>query len=274
MPELPEVETVVRNLKNAGLIGQEVLDVDVSFHKLVEVGDVASLLRAKVTHVWRFGKYIIIDFDMSVHLIVHLRMTGRLFASAEPLVALSHEKGKIRFTSLMLHYADSRTFGRWYVVDNAAMFLSHLGQDPMSKDFDAGDFCKRLERSNKCLKALLLDQSIIAGVGNIYADEVLFQAKIHPLRRGSDLIKKEKEALVSAIIEVLSLAIQNRGSSLGTGKSNFQGAYGSFGAHQDFLKVYKKDGSRCPVCKTLIKKITVSQRSTHFCPKCQPLMNN
>lgn len=271
MPELPEVETVVQGLLRANLIGLQVSCVEISWPKLVEEGDAALLLGTTLERIYRRGKYIILEFSKKCFLLIHLRMTGKihLVKPSDPLQA--HEKGRIHFADLVLCYTDVRTFGRWYQMHDVQAFLAHLGPDPFDETFNGQLFVKALLASNRGLKALLLDQSFIAGVGNIYADEALFLARLHPLRKANSLTKKEASALFQAIRHVLEQGIVHGGSSLGQGKGNFKGLYGSFGKNQERFKVYQRQGLPCPNCANPIEKITVNQRSTHFCPSCQKL---
>lgn len=271
MPELPEVETVVQGLRRASLIGLQVSAVEISWPKLLEEGDASLLVGKSLERIYRRGKFIILEFSKNCFLLIHLRMTGKilLIKPSDPLQP--HEKGRIHFRNLVLCYTDVRTFGRWYQVQDVNAFLAHLGPDPFDEAFDEPFFIKALKTSVRRLKALLLDQAFIAGVGNIYADEALFLARLHPLRKASSLTKKEAGALFQAIRHVLEQGIIHGGSSLGQGKGNFKSLYGSFGKNQERFKVYQRQGLPCPNCQNPIEKITVNQRSTHFCPSCQKL---
>lgn len=269
MPELPEVETVVRGLLNCGIVDLRVENILVSWPKLIEEGTSTLLIQATLKHIYRRGKFIVLAFDNHVSLLIHLRMTGRILFSTPSSPLLDYEKGRLIFETTTLCYTDVRTFGRWYIVKDVDKFLAHLGQDPFDTAFNVPLFLQQLASSKRAIKALLLDQSIVAGIGNIYADEALFSARLHPLRKASSLTKKEALILFQSIKEVLQQGITQGGSSLGKGKGNFQGIYGSFGSNQERFKVYQRTGKPCPICRTPIQRIIANQRSTHYCPSCQ-----
>ena len=269
MPELPEVETIVRELVSCGLVGKKILQVQISSSKLIEKGDVSALVGAHVQRIYRHGKFIIIELDSNCWLLVHLRMTGKFFCDSPVAALMPYEKGRLIFSDRALVFTDVRTFGRWYLTDQIDTFLQSLGQDPFDPEFDKEHFFRAMRATKRQLKALLLDQTVLAGIGNIYADEALFLAHLHPLRPANSLTKKESLKLLEAIMQVLNEGIEHGGSSLGKGKGNFKSIYGDFGKNQERFKVYQRTKQPCLNCGHPIQKIVVTQRSTHFCHHCQ-----
>jgi formamidopyrimidine-DNA glycosylase len=276
MPELPEVETVVKSISQSKIFNKKILRAIVHFEKLI-AGPLSKRFHIDVEG-WAFvgcrrrGKYIILSLSSGKELVIHLRMTGKVLIENKNTPFHIHTRAVLQFENdeREFRYVDVRKFGRFYLVEDADTFLNKLGFEPL-EDFSEQEFIKRLAKSNRKIKALLLDQEFIAGVGNIYADEALYLAKIHPERKASSLSAKEAEQLLSAIREVLTLAIERGGSSLGEGLGNFKNAYGAAGKNQNCFQVYQRTNLPCTRCKTPIQRIVISQRSTHFCPKCQRL---
>lgn len=166
----------------------------------------------------------------------------------------------------MLRFHDTRKFGRWRLTQDPETVLSKLGPEPLEP---VRDFHKRLHAKSRILKPLLLDQTFIAGLGNIYVDEALWEAKIHPQRKSDSLTKSESASLMNAIRKVLKKGIRNLGTSLGHGKANFQLPDGESGRNREALNVFRQTGLPCPRCGTNIERIKVGQRSTHICAVCQ-----
>jgi len=275
MPELPEVETVVTSIRRSKIFNKKILRAEIHFAKLID-GPLKKRFHKEVvgfsiTSCKRRGKHIILSLSSDKDLIIHLRMTGKVLIEDKDIPAHKHLRAAFTFAGddREFRYVDVRKFGRFYLVDSAEEFLKELGFEPLDKKVSAHDFAKLLKNHSRKIKALLLDQHFIAGVGNIYADEALFEAKIHPERNSSTLTQKEAEALLKAIRKVLTSAIERGGSSLGEGLGNFQDAYGSAGKNQHEFQVYRRTKLPCVRCGTPIKRIVVSQRSTHFCPNCQ-----
>jgi formamidopyrimidine-DNA glycosylase len=204
-------------------------------------------------------------------LIVHLRMTGHL--QVEPAITAPDKHTHVLFdldSGEHLRYRDSRKFGRIWLVDDVAPVLARLGPEPLSDDFTPAGLGQRLAGRQAAIKALLLDQSIVAGVGNIYADEALFRAGLHPLRRGGSLEAAELARLHAAVCAVLAEGIAAAGSSLGVSSiQNYQRPSGQPGGFQEQHRVFQRTGQPCPVCGAPIARIVVAQRSSHFCPHCQ-----
>jgi formamidopyrimidine-DNA glycosylase len=261
VPELPEVESVVRTLAPF-LPGRQIVAAEFS-SRFVTPGNRKALAR-KVTgrtieSVQRRGKFIEILLDQG-KLTVHLGMTGRLLRDAAPG---KHTYGRFTLdagtlTSTLI-YDDPRQFGR--ILWNHD--LSHLGPEPLEVSLQ--EFQERLKKRKSKIKALLLDQSFVAGVGNIYADETLFAAGVHPLTVASRLTKVKATAIHTHMREILARAIRLGGSSI----SDYVDAEGNRGWFQLEHNAYGREGEPCKVCGTPIRKITVIQRGTHYCPRCQ-----
>lgn len=268
MPELPEVETVVQELTASKLIGQTITQVEVLWPRTVSPSAVEftqKLLGLTIQSIKRRGKYIIFALSDHFFLYVHLRMTGRFSftppAHARLILHLSDQRA--------LYYNDPRKFGRWTLLQDTTVFDQKLGLEPLEPSFTQEALKDILFSRSRQMKPLLLDQKIIAGLGNIYVDEALWFAKIHPQRLSNSLTVKEMKELYEGIQHVLLRGLGAKGTTLGKGKSNFYRVDGSQGSHQDILYAFRRTGLACPRCKTPIERMVVGQRSTHFCPKCQ-----
>ncbi len=261
MPELPEVETVVRGLQNT-IIGEKIMDLEVPWEKALVADDpYESIVGRVITGVRRRAKYIIIEMDRGF-LLVHLRMTGKLtpvYPEKHITVILHFESGN------SLYFQDTRKFGRMLYTEDPLQALGHIGPEPLSEDFTPALFYKMLHGKNRLIKPLLLDQTFLAGLGNIYVDEALFQSGIQPLSLASSIPKKSAHRLHSAIQAILSASI----SAQGTTVLNFSHGDNRIGSYQEALEVYGRGGEPCLKCGELITKVKVGQRGTHFCPRCQ-----
>jgi formamidopyrimidine-DNA glycosylase len=276
MPELPEVQTLVNDLNAAGLVGKQIAGAAVYWPRSIaklspEV--FCNRIRAKIIrHIWRRGKFIVFDLSVDHHLLIHLRMTGRLHLVAPDLKRSKHEHVILTLGKrLHLRFHDTRKFGRMFLVNDLEPILNPLGPEPLAAAFTARMLTDRLQSRKRLMKPLLLDQTFIAGLGNIYVDEALWEARIHPCRIATSLSKTETKALHRAIPKVLNRGLKNLGTSLGTGKSNFYSVARHRGRNQDQLKVFRRAGLPCPRCKTRIERIIVGQRSTHICSRCQKI---
>jgi len=259
MPELPEVETIVRGLAPR-LAGCRILAAEFRCPRVVR-GDPRRIVGKTIQAVRRHGKYIVIDFvDASASLGIHLGMTGKLLIDPELSV---HSHAIITLDRGELVYDDVRQFGRIELSDQFAARLERLGPDPLSLDTEA--FVASLRARHAMVKPLLLNQSFLRGMGNIYTDEALYRAGIHPRALGSRLSRERAARLHRAIREVLLESIATGGSSV----SDYVDSQGRRGSFQLRHRVYGKEGKPCPVCSTAIRRILVGQRGTHFCPKCQ-----
>ena len=269
MPELPEVETYVRELRPQ-LSGKRVTEGQLHWPRIIAQPEPTlflELIRERRFDTFgRRGKYILLGLDSSETLIIHLRMTGEVRVHPAGVEADKHTHLLLALDSgERLHYRDPRKFGRIWLVDDPQTVLHKLGPEPLDDTFTANDFGARLAGRRASIKALLLDQSILAGVGNIYADEALFLARIDPRRLGGDLSMDEIAALHGAVRSVLQAAIEGRGSSL----QNYAPPSGEKGSFQEQHRVFRRTDQPCITCGTPIRRIVLAQRSTHFCPSCQ-----
>lgn len=276
MPELPEVETIRQGLEPL-IKDKAIASVDVSWPRIINTElDLSdwqnALVGQKIHGLLRRGKYLIFQLS-NFYLISHLRMEGKYFfypASEVPLVKEKHTHVRFIFKDHSeLHYHDVRKFGRMELIgleDLSSYFrFKKLGPEPTTESFKINIFAEKLSRIKKSIKPALIDQHLVAGLGNIYVDEVLFQAKIHPLTSSQQLTSSQIKQLHHAIIDVLSRASEEGGSSIRT----YRNAYGKEGTFQQYHQVYGKENQPCPICGTSIEKISVGQRGTHFCPNCQ-----
>nr|MBC7245303.1 bifunctional DNA-formamidopyrimidine glycosylase/DNA-(apurinic or apyrimidinic site) lyase [Chloroflexota bacterium] len=271
MPELPEVETLAVDLRRL-LTGAEFANVEVLWPKSVAMPAVDEFVRQvpgrKVLDVSRRGKFLVLSLSGPSFLLIHLRMSGHV--RVEPTTEPVDGHARLIFhlsDGRRLLFSDPRKFGRVYWTTDLNLVLGDLGPEPLSADFTAQDFVKLLSAHRGVLKPLLLNQTVLAGLGNIYTDEALFAASLHPLRKASTLSAAEGERLYWAIREVLQQAIHNRGTTLTD--ERFRDAEGRPGSHAQHLCVYRRVGEPCPRCGTPIERITVGNRGTHFCPRCQ-----
>lgn len=263
MPELPEVETIRRQLCSAGVVGRSIERVEISWPRTVEPLTPKAfnqkLIGKTIENVSRHGKWLIFELGEVDNLLVHLRMTGGFSFVPGP-----HDRVVFHLSGGMnLYFKDPRKFGRMKVEP----FPLGLGPDAM--EITPKPFFRTLENSTKLLKPLLLDQSFVAGVGNIYADESLFRARLRPDRRANTLTEEEALALYYAITDVINEAVENGGTSLGDGQGNYVDLNGNSGGHSNQAKVYGRAGQPCVVCKQPLQKMTLAQRTTVFCPHCQ-----
>lgn len=269
MPELPEVETIASQLRARGVEGREIQSVEVCWAKTVEPLSVeafsGALMGAVIEEIARYGKWMMFRLSSGQTVMVHLRMAGSfsLEPGAYDRLVLGLSGG------LSLYYRDTRKFGRWKVVDDSASVLAGLGPDALTRAFSRAYFFGVMRRRSRQIKPLLLDQSVVAGLGNIYADEALWEAMIHPERLSNSLNDAERERLFRAVKRVLRVGVKNRGTSLGDGKTNYRDVDGESGGHREKVKAYGRKGEACERCATPLVKVVVAQRGTHFCPCCQ-----
>ena len=278
MPKLPEVETVVRDLVASGLSGRTILNAHVYWPRTI--GTVSPLLfrsclkNRRIVSLHRRAKFIVMELSGGQWLLIHFRMTGHLFFADADCPRGKHEHVVFDLDDgRTLRFHDTRKFGRVILTCDPGSALSRLGPEPLDPAFSSQHFVKRMSKYTRMLKPLLLDQSTIAGLGNIYVDEALFDCKLHPQRSSSTLNDDELRALYRSIRKVLRSGIRSMGTTLGGGEGNFYSVAGRRGRNQDRLKVFRRQGEPCPNCSTTIKRIIVGQRSTHLCGRCQPMVN-
>ena len=271
MPELPEVETVKNELM-AHVIGRSITGVSLFWEGIVREPSVKDFLfrltGRKITGLTRRGKYLLISLDSHEWLIIHLKMSGALIISSGYSELPRFIRAAIHLdngTSIL--FRDPRKFGRMWLVKDTESVIGKLGPEPLEPEFRPRLLAERLNRRSAPIKAVLCDQKVLAGIGNLYADEALFLARIHPLRAGGSLSAEEIERLYRAIRQVLRAGIRNKGASI----ENYIRPDGTQGkAHLEF-KVPRQAGEPCSRCGTPIERIVVRNRGTYFCPRCQSL---
>lgn len=276
MPELPEVETVVRDLRACGLVGLQIMSAHVFWPRSVAAPAPARLPAAirgnQIIGLSRRGKFIRVDLSGKADLLIHLRMTGRLYVAPAERPATGKTYDRVVFAlsdGRRLCFSDPRKFGRVWLVDNPDVLLDRLGPEPLA--LPRATFVHRLTARSRTLKPLLMDQAFIAGIGNIYADEALWAAQIHPQRKSDSLSTEEAARLYRAMRTVLRRGIRNLGTSLGAGHTNFRLPRGVPGRNREHLCAYGQTGLPCERCHTPIVRLLVGQRATHICPACQRL---
>ena len=244
MPELPEVETIRRQLSQK-IVGKK-------------------LGSKKIIKVRRRAKILIIDFNDGSSLIFHLKLTGQLIFNGQ---TSKYTRQVFKFSDgSQLVFNDARKFGWWKIVKDTKLIEKEFGPEALTIDLKI--FKENLKKHpNTKIKPLLMDQKFIAGIGNIYSDEILFAAKVHPLRQVKTLKDKEIQQIFQNIKKILQKAIQYRGTT----EQYYRDACGKEGDYYNHLKVYQKEGEKCPRCGTIIKRAKIGGRSSHFCPKCQPI---
>ncbi|MCK4590380.1 MAG: DNA-formamidopyrimidine glycosylase [Candidatus Latescibacteria bacterium] len=263
MPELPEVETIVQGLKIA-VTQQKIEQVKIYDPKVAKMLAGEDITGRRIINIRRRGKYIIFELNKGLALIVHLRMSGRLLYQQHEPQSNRWVRTVIKLDNGFLIFQDRRRLG----VLEASCFSDlncRLGVEPLSPEFNSDYLVQKLAVSKRPIKVFLMDQTIIAGIGNIYAQEILFAAGIHPQRQAVSLSNNEIERLVEAIKNVLMLAIRHQGTTI----SDFQNADAIEGNFQNLLKVYGRENEPCLVCQTPIKRIKQQGRSTYFCERCQ-----
>ena len=273
MPELPEVETIARKLRPV-LTGRSIDSIEVLWPRTVDRPDLdvflTAITGAQVLDVGRRGKYLQMPLDTGRTLLVHLRMSGKFVVQSDGDGVVDDVHTRVRLQlddDTWVHYIDPRKFGRFYLVDDPQTVVGHLGPEPLSPAFTVGWLAEHLENRRGEIKRLLLDQRFIAGLGNIYVSEALWQAGVHPQRIAGSLNDDEVRRLHAAIASVLRAGVANGGTSLGDRQYVYPD--GGLGQHQTQLRVYDRAEAQCLRCGYAIERIVQGQRSTYFCPVCQ-----
>lgn len=272
MPELPEVETIVRELREgsaergASVIGRKIVAVTVHWPRHIArppASEFARRIRGqRILSLERRGKYLIFNLSRDV-LLIHLKMSGDLRVVPAAATRDKHAHTVFHLNGgHELRFSDPRKFGRVYLAASADEITGRLGPEPLSRDFTARRLAERLAGRRRQLKPLLLDQTFIAGVGNIYADEALHRARLHPLRNSDSLGPEEVARLWRGLRDALRAGIRHAGASI---DRVYRG-----GDFQNHFRAYGREGEPCSNCGAPIRRIVVGQRGTHFCPKCQP----
>lgn len=275
MPELPEVETVKEAL-NQTVKGQTIKEIELRYEPMIKNMSAdefkEKLINQTIQKVSRRGKYLVFHFD-DYQLLSHLRMEGKYFyvdsdfeLNPHVHVIFTLENGK------RLLYQDTRKFGTYHLYDKAIDLettapFQVLGLEPFATEFTPSYVKEKIQNKKKPIKSLLLDQTVVCGLGNIYVDEVLYRARLHPLTSSSELTDKDIENVVKYTVEVLARAIELGGTTIRT----FRSSHGVSGTFQNELLVHQRKGENCYECHTPIEKIKVGGRGTYFCPTCQKL---
>ena len=275
MPELPEVETVKEAL-NQTVKGQTIKEIELRYEPMIKNMSAdefkEKLINQTIQAVSRRGKYLVFHFD-DYQLLSHLRMEGKYFyvdsdfeLNPHVHVIFTLENGK------RLLYQDTRKFGTYHLYDKAIDLetmapFQVLGLEPFATEFTPSYVKEKIQNKKKPIKSLLLDQTVVCGLGNIYVDEVLYRARLHPLTSSSELTDKDIENVVKYTVEVLARAIELGGTTIRT----FRSSHGVSGTFQNELLVHQRKGENCYECHTPIEKIKVGGRGTYFCPTCQKL---
>jgi formamidopyrimidine-DNA glycosylase len=268
MPELPEVETI-KNELSPHIIGRSIVGVTLLWEKMLlqpSLYEFYTRIRGrKMRGLKRRGKYLIFELDNGDSLIIHLRMSGSLIMGRDSIPeytrAIVHLGG-----GTSIFFRDPRKFGKMQLVEDDGFIIRKLGPEPLEASFTAEIMAEKLKRRKAPVKAVLIDQASIAGIGNMYADEALFVAKIHPLRPAHSLLQAEINRLYKAIQAVLVNAIDRKGASVNT----YFRPGGEKGTAHSYFKVAHQKGKICPICKTPIERISIHQRGSCYCPRCQP----
>lgn len=267
MPELPEVETIKRSL--AFLCGARIRHIDIRREDIVRLKDyeLKELYGKRLEDISRRGKYLILRLEAGFNIVLHLGMSGRFFVLEEEILAEEKHIHSIIYldNGQKLVYQDPRRFGGIWLARDLDDFFKHMGKEPLQDDFNCEYLSGVTSKRKIPIKSLLLEQHIIAGIGNIYADEALFRAGIRPDRRACSLMGEEIEALCEAIKEVLLAGIEKRGTTF----RDYRDGYGKSGNFQNFLNVYGREGEECRRCGTGIEREKIGGRSSYFCPNCQ-----
>ncbi len=263
MPELPEVRVVSKFLRNE-LIGKTITHIDVYYDKMMNETVKEKLIGQTVNKLKTLGKYIVFELT-DYDLISHLRMEGKYYQPTTQARS-KHDHVVFFFNDLEIRYHDTRKFGTFDLRNKDETYvvppLSKLGKEPF--DLDPLDFYKSLKNRHSPIKSLLLNQHLIAGIGNIYADEILFLAKIHPLKKGNKITKQNSKDIINSSIDVLTRAIDKGGTTLHSFKNN-----GEVGWFSQELNVHLQEHKPCKICGNPIQRIKVGGRSTYFCKTCQ-----
>lgn len=270
MPELPEIETIATTLRDGTkdqppIVGRQVLGTQLLWERTLADPKPAEfrsrIIGQTITGTGRRGKYLMLPLTADT-LLIHLRMSGDLLVESVTQPSAPHHRLMIELDGgLRLAFNDSRKFGRVWLTSNPDAVLGKLGPEPLDLAFTAGVLYQRLQTRRRQLKPLLLDQSFLAGMGNIYTDEALHMARLHPLTLANTLTVEQAERLWSSIRQVLSDGIRNNGASIDW---VYRG-----GSYQHHFRVYQRAGEACQECGSLVERIVVGQRGTHLCPTCQ-----
>lgn len=277
MPELPEVQSMIDSLLEQKVLNHKIVNIETQMPKLFKNSSFEEfkdfIINQKIKDITRVGKYLIFHLTNKKVFVVHLRMEGKLFYEPSDYpINNRHTLIRIYFdNNKELRYEDTRRFGTWtmYTEDNymESKELKKIALDPLNPEFNWEYLKNNIHKSNRAIKTLLLDQTNVAGIGNIYADEILFASKISPIKPGNKISNNEFKSIADNARKILQLAVENKGTTIATYfyKKEQKGEF------QKFLKVHTKKNYNCPNCNELIKKTKVNGRGTYYCWKCQNL---
>jgi len=276
MPELPEVQTIVDALVREGLPGAIITAASVHWPRSIARGTPAAFSRQvtglRIESIRRRGKFIVFAMTGGRHLLVHLRMSGRLNLEPPEAPRTAHQHVILSLNGhRQLRFHDPRKFGRLYWVDDPSKIIGHLGPEPLGTAFTGKRLAGMLARRRRQLKPLLLDQRFLAGLGNIYVDEALWASGLHPETLSNTIGKDAACRLHRAIRRVLRRGLGNGGTTLSRGEGTFTSVNGHGGRNKEHLAVFRRTGQPCLRCRAPIERIVVGQRGTHYCPSCQRL---
>jgi formamidopyrimidine-DNA glycosylase len=270
LPELPEVETIRRDLEKE-IVGHKIIDLVYEVPKMLQPSPekVETIVGRHIVSAGRVGKLLLLGIENDGTVGIHLKLSGRLFIrnQKDPLDKFTYVIFKLD-DGRELRFTDFRKFGYVKLISNSEelnSIKSTYGPEPLAEDFTVDSLKKALSKTSRAVKTVIMDQSKIAGVGNIYADEALWYAKIHPETAANQLTDKELERLYQGIVKAIEAGIADRGTSV----DDYLDIYGKEGGHAKNLNVFRQNGEPCSRCGTIIKKIRVGGRGTHFCPSCQ-----
>lgn len=267
MPELPEVETVKNTLKRQ-VVGKKIINVDV-FYNMIDKPDIETFKKLvknqTIIDIKRRGKFLMFELN-DYYLLSHLRMEGKYFTDGS---ITQHDHVVFYFDEGILKYNDTRKFGRMYLIEKDKVYtekpLSCLGLEPWDEKLTSDYLIDKLKSKRLPIKSILLDQSIITGIGNIYADEILFKSNINPLKKGNEIDILESNNIIKYTRNILESAIKLGGTTI----KSYESSRGVHGRFQNNLLVHNHEGDKCPNCNSSIIKIKVNGRGTYYCPKCQ-----
>ncbi|MEO0089154.1 MAG: bifunctional DNA-formamidopyrimidine glycosylase/DNA-(apurinic or apyrimidinic site) lyase [candidate division WOR-3 bacterium] len=273
MPELPEVETIKKELKPL-LINKKFIGVKLENKKIIGYPQYREFLKEiinrKILDINRKGKYLTFKLSGNYNLTFHLRLSGRLIYNENLKEEIKYSRIKFLLNNGVLFFSEPRLLGRVYLYPKNQppknlSSLNNLGREPLMPEFNFQYLKEKVKNRYTNIKSLLLDQKIACGVGNIYSDEALFCAKIHPKRKGSSLKDYEIKRLVKCLKKIIKMAIKKMGTSI----SDYLRPNGKEGSFQKYLKVFRREGERCVRCNSKIRRIKINNRSSYFCPNCQ-----
>lgn len=270
MPELPEVETVVKTLKTL-ILNKEIVDCKIYWDNIIAYPEVDLFKEAikgqKIKDITRRGKYILFNLSTKT-LVSHLRMEGKYFVYDNDVIKDKHSHVIFYFSDGgQLHYHDTRKFGKMYLYDEseALKILANVGLEPWDPLLTSTYLRKKAKNRRISIKQFLLEQSVIAGIGNIYVNEILFLTKVHPAKVVNEITLSKFSEIIAVTKDVLSRAIEQGGTTI----RSYTSSLGVHGLFQQSLNVHNLAGEKCPECGSIIEKITVAQRGTYLCPNCQ-----